>query len=108
MNKVEIQRAINTLIMVSGDCPYERGIGKEKDFNCEGNNCVDCWKIALFNELTKIKTLDKTTDTNKNYSIITGKDAKRILDECKIPQSKESKENGEKLIKYFNKFTNKK
>ena len=55
MNKDEIKKAINTLIMVTGDCPYERGIGKENE-NCEKfTNCVDCWKSELWDELHRIE-----------------------------------------------------
>jgi len=54
MNKEQIKQAINTLIMVTGDCPYERGIG-EDNIDCNKyNHCIDCWKRELGNELDKI------------------------------------------------------
>jgi len=58
MTKVEIKQAINTLIMVSGDCPYERGLEKEEDFTCNSNNCVDCWKHALAKELKRLDSIE--------------------------------------------------
>jgi hypothetical protein len=60
MKKDEIKQAINTLIMVTGDCPYERGFGEEKDFKCDSDNCVDCWKIALSKELKRLEINDTT------------------------------------------------
>jgi len=52
MNKIEMRQALDILIMVTGDCPYERGIGKEEDFQCKDYpECVTCWKTALSREL---------------------------------------------------------
>jgi hypothetical protein len=52
MNKDEMKQAINILIMVTGDCPYEREVGSEKDFKCQNYpDCVTCWKNALSQEL---------------------------------------------------------
>ena len=54
MDKEQIRQKLNTLIMVSGDCPYERDIGKEADYKCEDYlDCLDCWKKALSKELRK-------------------------------------------------------
>jgi len=57
MTKIEIEKALNVLRMVTGDCPYERGIGKEENYNCHDfNDCLDCWRSTLNKQLAKIKS----------------------------------------------------
>lgn len=56
MNREEIMKAIHVLIMVTGYCPKERDIGNEDGSTCGAyNNCVDCWKHELSNELKKLE-----------------------------------------------------
>jgi hypothetical protein len=55
MNENEIRQALNVLIMITGNCPYECGFGLDKDNICQAENCVDCWKIILSKELKKFK-----------------------------------------------------
>jgi len=80
MNKEEIKQVINTLIMVTGDCPYDRNIGKEEDIHCENySNCVDCWKKELFNALNRLEKMDKAIEqleVKKNPFILTEEDIK--------------------------------
>ena len=52
MDKKQIKEILNTLIMVTGDCPHERGVGNGE---CLGTNCVDCWKETLSKELKSLE-----------------------------------------------------
>lgn len=48
MDKIKIKQICDVLSMVTGDCPYERGIGKEENFCCHDyGSCVECWQVAL-------------------------------------------------------------
>ena len=88
----------------------ECGLAKyDSDFNILADDNIEVIHEKLFinkNEDNIIKLLMnniKDIDYDEHDNIITGSDAQSILDECKIPQSEKSKENGKKLVEYYDK-----
>ena len=55
MDKTQIEQTLNTLTMVTGYCPYEKGLGTKDEINCEAQGCVSCWKKALYKALKEIE-----------------------------------------------------